>query len=218
MLKNILKVNGLMLLMIVGMMTSCTKEAEDVTPESFGATESFEMRKGLNAGSRGCLEVIFPLDITLPDGTNIEVSSFFDAKEQFKSWKEANPDVDGKPQVVYPIEVITRDGETVSINERAEIKDLLKDCRGNFGDKPRGHKSCFTLEFPVSISFPDDTTVAYDTRRDLKQALRAWRRDNQEIDEKPELVFPLVIVFEDETTQTVNSPEELASAKEGCED
>ncbi len=218
MLKNILKVNGLMFLMIVGMMTSCTKESEDVTPESFGATESFEMRKGLNAGRGGCLEVIFPIDITLPDGTSIEVSSFLDVKEQFKSWKEANPDVDGKPQVVYPIEVITKDGETVSINDRSEIKELLKDCRGDFGDKPRNHKPCFTLEYPISISFPDGTTEAYDTRRELKQALRTWKRENQiQFDARPQLVYPLIIIFEDETTQTVNSADELATAKEDCD-
>ena len=215
MLKNILKVNGLLFLMIVAMMTSCTKETEEVTPDNFGSEEAFEMRKGLNAGKGGCLEVIFPINITLPDGTNIEVESFEDAREQFTAWKEANPDVDGRPQVVYPIEVITKEGETVSINERSEIRALLKECRGSFGDK--GHKSCFRLQYPLSVAFPDDTTAEFENRRALKQALRQWRRDNPDAEEKPSLVYPVVIVFEDDTTQTINSKEELEAAKEACE-
>jgi len=217
MLKNILKVNGLMFLLIVGMMTSCTKEAEDVTPENFGETASLEIRKSLNAGEGGCLEVIFPINVTLPDGTNIEVSSFLEAKEEFKAWKEANPDVEGRPEIVYPVEVITSDGETVSVSERSELKALLKECKGNFGNNPRGHKSCFTLQFPVSVLFPDESTESYESKRDLKQALRTWKQENEDATEKPELVFPLVIVFEDDTTQTVNSAEELAAVKEACE-
>lgn len=220
MFKNVVKLNGLLLLLIVGMITSCTKESEDVTAENYGAEVAFVAQKSLNAGKSGCLEVIFPIEFTLPDSSTIVAESFEDAREQFVIWKEANPDVSGKPDIVFPIEVLTSEGETVSINEQSEIKALLRECKSNFGNSPRGGKCspCFVLEYPITITFPDETTADFESKQDLKTALREWRSENQDATEKPVLTYPVVIVFEDDSTQTINSQEELQAAKEACKE
>lgn len=220
MFKNNLKLNGFILLLIVGMFTSCSKESEEVSAESYGETAAFTTQKSLNSGESGCLEVIFPIEFTLPDGSVVEVSSFEDARAQFVAWKEANPDVSGKPEVVYPIEILTSEGETVSINDRSEIRTLIRDCKGSFGDRPRGGRcnACFELQYPLTITFPDQTTEAFDTKLALKLALRSWRKENPNATERPTLTYPIVIVFEDETTQTINSQEELEAAKIACQE
>lgn len=200
------------------LMASCTDPDADVTPENFGTEEAFVMQKSLNAGKFGCLEIIFPIEITLPDESIIEVESFVDAKEQLQAWKENNPDVDGRPSVVYPIEVLNSEGETTSIESKSEIRDLIKECRGNFGSKPNGHKACFRLEYPLTISFPNADDLEIIDRLQMKRALRIWRRNNRGSVERPSLVYPITIVFEDDTTQTINSSEELKAAKEACQE
>ncbi|MBT8231593.1 MAG: hypothetical protein HKO66_09105 [Saprospiraceae bacterium] len=217
MLKNILKLNAFALLLLTFFVSSCTKEDADVVADNYGSVETYEMQKSLNAGKKGCLEVVFPVEITLPDDSVIEVSSFVDAKDQIQAWKEANPDVDGRPSVIYPIEVITMDGETVSIESKSEIKDLLKECRSNF-DGPRGHKACFKLVYPISVEFPNETVAEFQTPRAMKNALRVWKRLNRDSDERPHLVYPLTIEFEDGSTQVINSGEELKAAKQACRD
>ena len=216
MFKSLIKVNALAFLLIGFMMTSCSKEDENVVAENYGFTETFTIQKSLNAGKFGCVEVVFPQEIELPDGEIIEVDSFEDAKEQLTAWKEANPDVEGRPQVVYPIEVITQEGETVSVDDKSELRALIKECIGNFPPRPRHFRACFRIQYPVVVEFPNGQTLDVETRKELKAVVRLWKQNNPNADEKPSLVYPIVIEYEDGSTQEINSAEELREAKRAC--
>ena len=216
MLKNLIKVKLIMLLGLGIFITSCSKEELGVEVENYGFTESYEMQKSLNAGRHGCLELVFPISVTLPDSTVLEFDSFEQAKEELQAWKEANPDVEGRPQLVFPVEVITQDGEVVSVNSKEEIKEIIRDCRGNFPPRPRHFRACFKLEFPVSVSFPEGDVLEVASKMELKQAIRNWKQDNPDAEERPELVFPVTIVYEDGSTAEINSKEELIEAKKAC--
>ena len=86
------------------------------------------------------------------------------------------------------------------------------------GNGPHGHlgKPCFKIVYPITINFPDESSLEVESRKDLKYALRNWRKDNPDADERPTIGFPIVVIFEDETTQTLNSVAELRQLKKDC--
>ncbi len=216
MFKNLMRLNVIALLCLGMMITSCTKEENGVEVANYGFTETYEMQKNLNAGIHGCLELVFPVSVELPDGSLLEFTSFEDAKTQLQAWKEANPDVEGRPSIIFPVEVITQDGEVLSVDSRDDIKALMRECRSNFPPRPRHFRPCFKVVYPLTVSFPDSTTTDVASRMELKQTLRQWRADNPEADEKPSLVYPITIEYEDGSTVEINSREELIEAKRAC--
>lgn len=216
MFKPQIKFNLVTILVLGLFLASCTKEEEAIDVENYGFVESYEIQKNLNAGIHGCVELVFPVSLLLPDSTTIVIESFEDGKVQLQAWKEANPDVEGRPHIVFPVEIITQEGEVVSVESRQEIRRLIRDCRDNFPPKPRHFKACFKLEFPVSLSFPDDSEVEVANRMEMKKTLRAWKRDNPDAKERPGLVYPVTIVYEDGSLQEIANKDELAAAKKAC--
>jgi len=218
MFSNQIKIKVLTLLCLGLIISSCTKEESGVEVENYGFTESYEMQKNLNAGIHGCVELVFPISVTLPDDTVAEFDSFEQAKEELQAWKEANPNVDGRPHIVFPVEVITQEGDVVSVDSRQEIREIIKDCKSDFPPRPRHFRACFKIQFPVSLSFPDGTTLELANHMELKQALREWKMNNMGAAEKPELVYPITIVYEDGSTLEIASKEDLVAAKKACRD
>lgn len=51
----------------------------------------------------------------------------------------------------------------------------------------------------------------------MRDALKAWHQANPDVKERGQLQFPVEIVFDDGTTQTIDSAEELKAAREDCE-
>lgn len=216
MFKNQIKIKALMLLGLGLLVASCTKEEADVEVENYGLVETYEIQKNLNAGVHGCVELVFPVSVTMPDSTILEFDSFEDAKSQLQEWKEANPDLRGKPRLIFPVEVITQDGETVSVENRLEIRMLIKECRGNFPPRPRHFRPCFKVEYPLTIAFPDGNTAEVENRVELKQTLRQWKIDNPDAEDRPKISYPITIAYEDGSTVEISSREALIEAKKAC--
>lgn len=77
---------------------------------------------------------------------------------------------------------------------------------------------CFTLVFPVTVSYPDSSETTYDDIQSLKEDLRAYRESNPDAEEWPELVYPVEVLFRrDSTVQEVASQEELFALKDSCQ-
>ncbi|MBT8229244.1 MAG: hypothetical protein KJO50_03230, partial [Bacteroidia bacterium] len=106
MFKNLLKLNALVALFIVGFMTSCSDDDSDVQVENYVIETTYELQKAHMIGRPGCFELVFPVTIEFPDATTAEVDSYENMKETIRAWKEANVDSEDRPQLVYPIDVI----------------------------------------------------------------------------------------------------------------
>ena len=198
-------------IVLVGINTSCNKDSESVEDFLLAADEDIELQTRSGGGS--CFELVYPITIILPDGSTAEINSKEEGREVLKAWKEANPDIRGKVKVQFPIDVITSDGEVVTISSPQELRLLKKDCK----DRPHGdRRSCFRLQFPVSVTFPDGTVQSFEDRKALKTALRLWKKENPDATERPTLVFPITIVKKDGTEVVVNSKEELIEIKKDC--
>ncbi|MFT4666133.1 MAG: hypothetical protein ACI8YQ_002455 [Polaribacter sp.] len=85
------------------------------------------------------------------------------------------------------------------------------------GNEGCDRNACFDLVFPITVIMPDGTEITGDDGATIRQEVRSWYVDNPGTGEHPELQFPLDIIYEDETTATVNSHEELRAAFAACE-
>lgn len=200
------------------LMTSCNEEniVSDEIVQNFvnESVESLE-RRG-NCGRGGCYEFVFPISIAFPDGATVSVDSYPQLRETIKTWKEDNPEAEERPTLVFPLEVLSEDGEVISVATEEELRELRQECRRNFKKHHGKGDRCFKLVFPITINYPDGTSGTYDDRMALKSAVRTWKADNPDAEERPELNFPVDIELEDGTIVTINSAEELQAQKESC--
>ncbi|MBX2816214.1 MAG: hypothetical protein KTR24_09455 [Saprospiraceae bacterium] len=224
MIETLLKTRKLMVLAIVMLLAACNEstDLEDSLIENYVDQSIFELQAEGNMGKFGCVELVFPVTLVYPDETEGEVGSYEEMREAIVAWKEANPDARFRPKLAFPFEVVTEDGEMLTIEDASDKRQLRRRCVRNFFDRHdfRGHrhrgKKCFSLTFPLSIAYPDETVVEYEDRAALKAALRQWKADNPDADVRPMLSFPITVQLEDETTQEVGSKEELQALKETC--
>ena len=200
---------------------SCSDNPEVADAESFGEETVFIVNRDANAGAFGCFEIVFPLSIKFEDGTVAEVADYEDLKETAKAWKEDNPNATQRPTLVFPIEIMDSDGEMISIGDRMELREVVIACKRDFYQTHRPHHMhhkhrCFRLVFPLSLTFPDGTTVVAEDRRDAKQLLRTWKINNPGSTDRPVIVFPVDVYMRDGTITTVDSKEALRALKEDC--
>jgi hypothetical protein len=194
-----------------------------------------------NCGRFGCFEFVFPITIEFPDGESVTVEDYKGLRAELKAWFEENGDnidwpergdsttladipFDQLPTFGFPLEVISEDGEVITINNREELHQLRRECRRDYRRYLRRHHRnhhrdhCFKLVFPVSISFPDGNEIEANSPQEMKEAIREWKKNNPEAEERPELVFPLTIEYEDGSTVEVPDKETLKELKDNCSD
>ena len=199
--------------------TSCNKDeaATEAEIDNFVNESVQNLESQTRTGRGGCFELVFPVTIEFSTGEQVEVDGYASLKNAIRDWRKQHNVPKGKPivrpQFVYPIEVITSDGETVTIDSLLELLQLKKECilNGDGNGLP-----CFRLNFPLSVEYPEGTITSYATPKEMKMALRAWKKANPTAVIRPVLVYPLTITMEDGSQVTVNSRAELAQIKRDC--
>ncbi len=224
-----LKLFLLPIVAIVAVMVACNKSSDLTTEELIDqALYSAQERGGM--GRFGCYELVFPLSITLPDGSTTEVNTYDEIKQALRAYFEANgggprPHHGQRPHLsfVFPISVINEDGDIITVDSDDQLIQLRRECAGATFDHhgPQGHGQhlkCFDIVFPITIAFPDGTTAEAADRQALRQLIRTWRENNPGATERPRIAFPLTVKMDDDgSLVTVNSREELRQLKEDCE-
>tara|TARA_B100001741_G_scaffold29493_1_gene21131 strand:- start:1993 stop:2844 length:852 start_codon:yes stop_codon:yes gene_type:complete len=175
-----------------------------------GGRDGMEERKRHN---KRCFKFVFPLTFSLGE-TSYTANDY----QEFRDAMKANYEETGekqKPVFVFPIQIQFGRGdevETVTINSDDELKEAFQACRGEEDDK-----KCFTFGFPVSFTMPDGTVLTAEDEKDLEEKMGAFYESYTGEKKRPEVVFPVDLMFEDGSSLTVNSPEEMKQAwKENC--
>jgi hypothetical protein len=175
-----------------------------------GGRDGMEERKRHN---KRCFKFVFPLTFSLGE-TSYTANDY----QEFRDAMKANYEETGekqKPVFVFPIQIQFGRGdevETVTINSDDELKEAFQACRGEEDDK-----KCFTFGFPVSFTMPDGTVLTAEDEKDLEEKMGAFYESYTGEKKRPEVVFPVDLMFEDGSLLTVNSPEEMKQAwKENC--
>lgn len=168
-------------------------------------------RKGrLLAGLGDCFDLVYPISINF-GGDVVAFDSDDALKDGLKAYFQENGGDGEKPEIVFPIQVV-KDGTTSDVSDLEELKELLKDCRGN-----ERHKRCFEPVFPVSFDFDGDVQT-FDNKEDLHKALRDYRKENGRNGVRPQPVFPATFVMDSGEEVVVNNLDELKALHEQCED
>jgi len=202
------------------LMTSCEK-SELVSVQSFTDDAIHSMQAGA-VGKGFCLELIFPLSIQFVDETTAEVSSYENLHETIVAFFEESgleKNKENKPQLIFPIQVINQEGEIIDVEAKDQLRELRKECPRTGkckGRKGKGFK-CFSLVFPVTITI-DGNDSTFDSKEELREAVKAYKEEAGPDAERPTLVFPVTVEYDDETQVTVSSQEELQELKEACKD
>lgn len=115
----------------------------------------------------------------------------------------------------FEIRLITTGGSWTSELNSAfftEAGRFVEDSR-----RPRRgrRRSCFRIVYPFSVTMPDATTITLESRAD-KVLIRQWYAANPDQQEKPTLVFPIEIEYQDGTIATINDSTELEAVRQDC--
>ena len=196
----------------------------DMALDAGDMTEIFFAKDGRKLGGRDgmeerkrhdkrCFKFVFPLTFSLGE-TSYTANDY----QEFRDAMKANYEETGekqKPVFVFPIQIQFGRGdevETVTINSDDELKEAFQACRGEEDDK-----KCFTFGFPVSFTMPDGSVLTAEDEKDLEEKMGAFYESYTGEKKRPEVVFPVDLMFEDGSSLTVNSPEEMKQAwKENC--
>lgn len=222
--KRLSNVLTMALLTLGSLFTSCDKNGADNSEfvEDFVGETVFGMHRGGNCGKLGCFEFVFPLTVNLPGEDPVEVNDYKELRDVIHNWKEDNMESTERPTLAFPLEVVTQDGEVVSVANESELQALNAECRKTA--YTRGHHrehrgepdNCFSLEFPVTVKFPDGTTATADSKEALQDLVRTWKQANGPRSGRPELVFPIKVKMEDGTIKEVADKAALHALKESC--
>ena len=224
-LKNLL-ILGIGVFALSLLMTSCSDTdddgMDDATVENFVDGAVFGIQARGNVGKMGCYEFVFPIEISFPDESITSVEDYKGLRVAIAEFIIAYQDTMGvRPQLVYPLEITTKDGEIISVEDSEEMKVLRKICRKKFYTRVhnrhhhRGDR-CFKLVFPLDISFPDETTFTAEDKMALKEAVRTWKKDNPDVEGRPEFVYPVTVEFKDGSTATLESKAGFRRLRDAC--
>jgi hypothetical protein len=222
---------------LMAVLNACNKSEDtvDATIEEAVDQSLYAIQERGGIGRYGCYELVFPLSIVLPDSSTVDVGSYEALKDTLRGYFQANGTAGGghhghgprrhRPaiQFVFPISVLDQDGVLITVENEDALRELRADCRGTFGNHgPQGHGhhglSCFDLVFPITLQFPDSSTVEVANRQEMRDRVREWRQNNPGVHGRPQLVFPITVqMTADSSLVTLNSKEELKQLKEDCE-
>ena len=158
-----------------------------------------------------CFRFVFPLTFSLGD-TSHTVSDYKEFIDVMKAHYEETGEKQ-RPAFAFPIQIQFKgEEEAVAINSDEELKAAFQSCRGEQNDK-----KCFTFGFPVSFTMPDGSILTADDEEDLEAKMKAFYESYEGKKKRPRVVFPVDLIFEDGSSLTVSSIQEMKQAwKDNC--
>jgi len=167
-----------------------------------------------------CFEIVYPITIMMPNGSAYIIDSEEDPDlDAVKNYYKENEGAEERPSIVFPVNIIDNVGETKTINSEEEMKDAYRQCSER--DRDWGARECFDLVFPVTYIMPDGSTYEISSEEDVAgwEELKEWYDANPDSEERPELQYPVEIIYETEegnVTLMIFNEEEMIAAKEEC--
>lgn len=151
-----------------------------------------------------CFSFVYPFTVVLPGGTNTEVNTDEELITVIDNWYDANPSSNDDPTLVYPVNVLLEsDGSSLTINNDDELEDLFDTCAED------DDNDCFTINWPISIQFPDGEIVEINSITEGDDLVDAWEDANPNSTEDVEVIYPFDVTLENGTVVTVNSEDEF---------
>ncbi|NNF21910.1 MAG: hypothetical protein HKN67_08205 [Saprospiraceae bacterium] len=161
---------------------------------------------------KGCFDLVFPIEVKMPDGSILEL---VDAKDWqvVKEWYKLHPDFKEKFEIIYPVDIMYEDRQVKTIENEEEMIEAKKGCKK---EEERDKENCFELLYPVNMVMPDGSVISMENEKDWDE-IKQWYENHPDSNEKPKLGYPVDIIFEDGNTQTLVTQQEMEVVKRNCD-
>jgi len=160
-----------------------------------------------------CFTLVYPIQIQFPGGETISYTNDEDLYTGIEAWYDANPESEDDPLPVYPFDVLLEDSTTQTVSNEIEEEALWEACYGDID-----FDICFDLNFPITLIYPDSTTLEVNSEAELLTAVDAYYEANEDSEEDIDVQYPVNITLSDGTVQAIHNEEELDAALEACFD
>ena len=215
---NLLKISCFLFVLSL-FVVSCSKDPVDnpeIIPGQIDTTEETDQNSLFtrsNPNSEGldldCITILFPFDVI---DNNDETHTINDLEDFTTIIDSTNGTyiID----FVYPLEISHEDGTTSTVENAEELGEAFANCLPNGWDDNAFpaylinlENSCLTLQYPVTVSKLDGTTVTFDDEDSFVAALA---------EEPLFFVFPLSFINEEGEVIVANDIDELLTALFDC--
>lgn len=204
---------------------ACDQKADQELNEDTEVSEEIDLRDDVEEphggpdgalGRPGCLRLLFPLTVDLPDGSTTEVANRQELRNLLKEWKADNPASEERPRIAFPHEIELPDGSVVTVSTPEQLRNFVRRCQGKpVGQQPR---PCYQLVFPIAVTFPDGSSFEAATRKALADFTKVWRENHPGMEGHPEFVKPYQVLLRDGTLATIAEDGDLETIVADCRD
>ena len=112
---------------------------------------------------------------------------------------------------------VSMDGKNYKPGDHNEVYFNLKGRKliSERGKHNRGDFKCFELVLPVTFIMSDGTSIVIENESDYGD-VKTWYINNPDFRKKPDLQYPVNIIYKDGITEIINDDEEMRSIKDVC--
>ena len=178
-------------------------------------------------GNYMCFDLQFPIQITMPDDSQVSVGNEDELFEAVDLYYEMSDEYDGLPEINFPINIVfyfeNENGneqqeviEIVSYEELEMYFDVCPDEDNNgWDDESWFEIDCVDLVYPISIENPEGDIIYVESEYYLHEYIDQYYQNcNSDDCGDFSLVYPLTVEYYSETNDqtqilTINSEEEL---------
>ena len=178
-------------------------------------------------GNYMCFDIQFPIQITMPDDSQVSVVNEDELFEAVDLYYEMSDEYDGLPEINFPINIVfyfenengNEQQEVIEIGSYEELEmyfDVCPDENNNgWGDEDWYEIDCFDLVYPLTIVNPEGEVLTVDSENNLHEYIDQYYENCNSNDCGDfNLYYPLTVEYYSETndqvqTLTINSEEEL---------
>ena len=178
-------------------------------------------------GNYMCFDIQFPIQITMPDDSQVSVVNEDELFEAVDLYYEMSDEYDGLPEINFPINIVfyfenengNEQQEVIEIGSYEELEmyfDVCPDENNNGWDDEDWYEiDCFDLVYPLTIVNPESEVLTVDSENNLHEYIDQYYENCNSNDCGDfNLYYPLTVEYYSETndqvqTLTINSEEEL---------
>ena len=178
-------------------------------------------------GNYMCFDIQFPIQITMPDDSQVSVVNEDELFEAVDLYYEMSDEYDGLPEINFPINIVfyfenengNEQQEVIEIGSYEELEmyfDVCPDENNNGWDDGSWFEiDCVDLVYPISIANPEGDIIYVESEYYLHEYIDQYYQNcNSDDCGDFSLVYPLTVEYYSETNDqtqilTINSEEEL---------
>ena len=161
-----------------------------------------------------CVEFVYPLTLTFPDGTTSTVNNEGELEQAINTATSTGD----FPTINFPIQVIGDNELPVSVADEEALCELFEECFEEEEDCECGEEDeCFEINYPITIVLPDGSNVTVNDDEALENAIDDYYDLNPNDSGDVTLIYPITVtMFEDSSTVVINNDDDLDDLLEDC--